>query len=58
MIILTKNGGTKIISEDDKTFLEILYAHGWISEEMKKKEVKNAKSRAPDDKSDSSGSSN
>jgi len=45
MLTFTKNGATKIVSEDNLAFINLIVADGWISKaEEEKQEVKNGKS--------------
>lgn len=43
MLTFKKDGGTKIVSEENQSFIDLIKSHGWV-EETKEKEIKNGKS--------------
>lgn len=50
MLTFTKNGGTKLVLEDNQAFIDLITKDGWI-QESKEKEVKNGKSSKSSGKS-------
>lgn len=52
MLTFTKNNATKIVSEDNQAFIDLIIADGWSKEEIKKEEINNGKTRKSGGKSD------
>lgn len=57
MLKFTKDGGFKMVSEENAEFIKLIIKHGWIPEPQEeetaeKKEVKNGKSSKSSNKSD------
>jgi hypothetical protein len=43
MLVFKKDGGTKLVSEDNLAFIELIKQHGWKAEETKEKTKKETK---------------